>query len=165
MKPIETSYKGYRFRSRLEARWAVFFDHLRVPWTYELQGFELPSGRYLPDFQIALDQFRLPVWLEVKPTRPRLHELAVAMELSDATGCTVLMAAGSIPWDDHGPGLLAFTPPDDVRRGYWRCSAERGLFIESGAFAPRLDPAVRTAFRTARSARFEFGESGEAAVA
>ena len=26
IKPIETNYKGYRFRSRLEARWAVFFD-------------------------------------------------------------------------------------------------------------------------------------------
>lgn len=25
---IETEYKGYRFRSRLEARWAVFFDTL-----------------------------------------------------------------------------------------------------------------------------------------
>lgn len=28
MKAIETRYKGYRFRSRLEARWAVFFDAL-----------------------------------------------------------------------------------------------------------------------------------------
>ena len=26
IKPIETKYNGYRFRSRLEARWAVFFD-------------------------------------------------------------------------------------------------------------------------------------------
>lgn len=26
IKPIETVYKGYRFRSRLEARWAVFFQ-------------------------------------------------------------------------------------------------------------------------------------------
>ena len=26
IKAIETVYKGYRFRSRLEARWAVFFD-------------------------------------------------------------------------------------------------------------------------------------------
>lgn len=25
IKAIETEYKGYRFRSRLEARWAVFF--------------------------------------------------------------------------------------------------------------------------------------------
>ncbi|MCB6994492.1 hypothetical protein LI177_13475 [bacterium 210820-DFI.6.37] len=26
LKAIQTEYKGYRFRSRLEARWAVFFD-------------------------------------------------------------------------------------------------------------------------------------------
>lgn len=26
IKPIETRYKGCRFRSRPEARWAVFFD-------------------------------------------------------------------------------------------------------------------------------------------
>lgn len=25
IKPIETKYDGYLFRSRLEARWAVFF--------------------------------------------------------------------------------------------------------------------------------------------
>lgn len=25
IKPIETIYNGYHFRSRLEARWAVFF--------------------------------------------------------------------------------------------------------------------------------------------
>ena len=26
LRPIETHYNGYRFRSRLEARWAVFFE-------------------------------------------------------------------------------------------------------------------------------------------
>jgi hypothetical protein len=26
LRPIETRYRGFRFRSRLEARWAVFFD-------------------------------------------------------------------------------------------------------------------------------------------
>lgn len=26
IKAIDTIYKGYKFRSRLEARWAVFFD-------------------------------------------------------------------------------------------------------------------------------------------
>ena len=30
LKPIDTEYKGYRFRSRLEARWAVFFDAMEV---------------------------------------------------------------------------------------------------------------------------------------
>lgn len=53
MKPIQTVYKGYRFRSRLEARWAVFFDALGVKWSYEHEGFELPGGgRYLPDFYL-----------------------------------------------------------------------------------------------------------------
>lgn len=52
IKPIETYYNGYRFRSRLEARWAVFFDTLGVEYEYEPEGFMLPSGKcYLPDFR------------------------------------------------------------------------------------------------------------------
>lgn len=48
---IETKYAGCRFRSRLEARWAVFFDALSIQWEYEPQGFENYYGdRYLPDF-------------------------------------------------------------------------------------------------------------------
>lgn len=51
IKPIETEYKGYRFRSRLEARWAVFFDAIGAEWEYEPEGFELSDGtKYLPDF-------------------------------------------------------------------------------------------------------------------
>lgn len=41
IKAIETQYKGYRFRSRLEARWAIYFDTLGVPWQYEPEGFDL----------------------------------------------------------------------------------------------------------------------------
>ena len=51
IKPIETRYRGYRFRSRLEARWAVFFDALGIEWEYEKEGYVLPDGStYLPDF-------------------------------------------------------------------------------------------------------------------
>ena len=53
IKPIETLYNGYRFRSRLEARWAVFFDTLGVKYEYEPEGYVLPDGTYyLPDFLI-----------------------------------------------------------------------------------------------------------------
>lgn len=63
MKAIETQYANTLFRSRLEARWAVFFDELGIKWQYELDGFELPSGkRYLPDF--FLPEIG---WFEVKP--------------------------------------------------------------------------------------------------
>ena len=40
-KAIETIYNGFRFRSRLEARWAVFFDNLSVKYRYEPEGFDL----------------------------------------------------------------------------------------------------------------------------
>lgn len=40
IKAIQTRYKGYNFRSRLEARWAVFFDALGIKWEYEPEGFE-----------------------------------------------------------------------------------------------------------------------------
>jgi len=68
MKAIETKYKGYRFRSRLEARWAVFFDSVGTCWEYEPEGFDLgSSGWYLPDF--FLPDVRKGVWVEIKPDR------------------------------------------------------------------------------------------------
>jgi hypothetical protein len=66
MKAIETRYNGHRFRSRLEARWAVFFDWLEVEWEYEPEGFELNNGtKYLPDFY--LPKFEGGCWVEIKP--------------------------------------------------------------------------------------------------
>ena len=65
LKAIETHYGGYKFRSRLEARWAVFFDDCGIEWEYEPQGFEVPTPRgvirYLPDFWLGTGQ-----WAEVK---------------------------------------------------------------------------------------------------
>jgi hypothetical protein len=53
IRAIETEYNGYRFRSRLEARWAVFFDSLGVKYEYEPEGFDLGNGiYYLPDFRV-----------------------------------------------------------------------------------------------------------------
>lgn len=51
---IETRYKGYRFRSRLEARWAMFFDAIGVPWTYEPEPLRVAGEAYLPDFKVKL---------------------------------------------------------------------------------------------------------------
>src|SRR6516162_10165749 len=66
IRAIETLYHGCRFRSRLEARWAVFFQTLGVPWQYEPEGYELTSGDwYLPDFLVHLK--RRSLWVEIKP--------------------------------------------------------------------------------------------------
>ena len=73
IKPRETIYKGYRFRSRLEARWAVFLDSLGVEYEYEPEGFNLPGvGAYLPDFRVMCHADRgadckpYPLYIEVK---------------------------------------------------------------------------------------------------
>lgn len=70
IKAIETSYGGCKFRSRLEARWAVFFDYLEWRWEYEPEGFQLKSGWYLPDFRVHLTnpcEWSGDRWIEVKP--------------------------------------------------------------------------------------------------
>lgn len=69
IKAIQTEYKGYLFRSRLEARWAVFFDACNVRWEYEPEGFELPNGQlYLPNFLLHGCGGRCPesLYVEVK---------------------------------------------------------------------------------------------------
>lgn len=67
IKAIETHYKGYRFRSRLEARWAVFFDALGLQWEYEPEGYDLgEAGWYLPDFRVKTPQGS-DCWYDVKP--------------------------------------------------------------------------------------------------
>lgn len=56
VKAIETIYKGRRFRSRLEARWAVVFEHMGYKWSYEVEGYEVNGKRYLPDFVIETER-------------------------------------------------------------------------------------------------------------
>lgn len=89
-KAIETTYKGYKMRSRLEARWAVFFDALGIKWEYEVEGFELPAGRYLPDFWLP----QVSMWAEIKPIVLSRGEFIKCEQLARITGHSVLMFVG-----------------------------------------------------------------------
>jgi hypothetical protein len=62
---IPTPHGGLIFRSRAEARWAIFFDHLGLKWEYEAQGFNTDGEWYLPDFLIFAPLGN--IWAEVKP--------------------------------------------------------------------------------------------------
>ena len=53
-----TLYADTRFRSRLEARWAVYFDAIGLPWVYEPIT---EHHGYQPDFLIG------STYVEVKP--------------------------------------------------------------------------------------------------
>jgi hypothetical protein len=90
LKAIETHYGGYRFRSRLEARWAVFLDSIRETWQYEREGYSLPSGAYLPDFWLP----RLKLHLEIKADAPTKIELKLCEELFSMDGNPIAIAWG-----------------------------------------------------------------------
>src|SRR5665648_473140 len=113
IKAIETVYKGYRFRSRPEGRWAVFFDKLGVEYQYELDGYFLPKElgkteavlyfpehgdgfgdlRYLPDFWLP----KLELFVEIKGENPSEKEYAKAHRLQKLTGNEVALL-GPVPY-------------------------------------------------------------------
>jgi hypothetical protein len=182
IKAIETHYDGFRFRSRLEARWAVFFNKADMEYHYELEGLRVDTaiGRvnYLPDFWLPFPG----QWAEVKgflePEKiPKVVALASAMGECGQGHDTAFL--GDIPRQGsyHWPAQLHFheghlwaVPWDPWARG---CPMEssRGLLVP-----PQPDPYTVTlllsgfqsgqpdwaeeALARARQARFEWGESG-----
>lgn len=68
IQAIETKYDGHKFRSRLEARWALFFNFVGLKWEYEREAFTVDMGEdygvrgFTPDFWLP----DLGFWFEVK---------------------------------------------------------------------------------------------------
>lgn len=199
---IETSYKGCRFRSRLEARWAVFFDHMKLGWKYEPQGYIVGGQPYLPDFWV--DKIG---WVEVKGELDRagLLKLGLAagpdglpMGMEGIQPCEVgrsdpdwswlniakptirrLLLLGDIPDPAHAHVHIELGLSNGRHVVY-----RLGSFIPGGSTMPIFDwspigadptpgmphgvatgflnprAAVADAYRAARSARFEHGQSG-----
>lgn len=104
---IPTSYEGVHFRSRLEARWACFFDYLGWPWEYE----PLELDGYIPDFVLPFEA--APLLVEVKPafSLKELERSAPKIENSgwerDALIVGAMLLEGGNSNDDPVAGLLS----------------------------------------------------------
>jgi hypothetical protein len=96
---IETEYRGYRFRSRLEARWAVFFDTLGVSWVYEPEGYDLDGLWYLPDFYVST----WGAFVEIKRGNsiPTPEERAKCLALARMTGRYCFLIFGTPGVDSY----------------------------------------------------------------
>lgn len=101
-KPIETTYRGHRFRSRTEARWAVFFDTLNIKWVYEPEGFDLNGIRYLPDFWLD----KMNCYIEIKGKDPDVIEREKLVRLAASTNKSALMIIGQ-PGQERILGYVA----------------------------------------------------------
>lgn len=182
--PIETAYAGHLFRSRLEARWALFFETLGLRWRYEPEGFELPGGKYLPDFWIAGIG-----WVEIKPEAPTPQERMRIQELAVGTEVPGFILGGTIPRTDIGYleggqvedlAVEAFFSTGGHDWDYWFCICPvcgkvgmewqaRSHRICGSATHPEIPngsdrgnngnhPRIIAALDRARAARFEHGE-------
>lgn len=180
--PIETVYAGCRFRSRLEARWAVVFDHLGIRWKYEDDGYQVDDVRYLPDF--LLPDIEDGIFVEVKgvwSTEDFVKVLA-------ATAIKPVLIVGDIPRPkSRGPhfdfleanplvtcyrvslitfhsGYLPLMPygwhqllRDEKSTHAWMNECVSGDQLTGWVVS---ETAVADAFAAGRSARFEHGECG-----
>lgn len=125
IKAIETTYKGFLFRSRLEAKWAAMFDLLGWNWDYEPIDF---SG-WIPDFVIYGVN---PIYVEVKPVIEFPEDVAKEIDKSGCKDECLIVGQSIHPrganWDDVSFGWLRENQymeicqscgPDD-----WECNCE-----------------------------------------
>lgn len=178
---IETQWRGFRFRSRLEARWAIFFDASEIEFHYELEGLRVDTaiGRlnYLPDFWLP----RAGQWAEVKgflnpDNIPRIVGLASAMGECEQGHDTAFLGdiprQGQMHWPvqlHYHDGDLWAVPWDPWARGC-PMTRVRGLKVPPqpdqdtvtlllGGFLGWQPDWAEEGLARARQARFEWGET------
>ena len=91
-------YRGTRFRSRLEARWAAFFDALNWEWAYE----PIDLDWYIPDFILRFPH--APVVVEVKPDMDRAALWTHAPKIARSGWAGEFLIVGSALFEDNGYG-------------------------------------------------------------
>lgn len=141
--PIETRCDGYRFRSRNEARYAVMFRSCGWRYEYEPEGFELPPGRYLPDFWLP-DRW---TWIEVKGADASPINMDLCRSLNIETGRDVLLFVGCPGREQLRGFRFRHGDTSSVHLCEW--------LMDHGLTKSDID----LAFDAARSARFEHGET------
>ncbi len=131
MNAIPTSYSGVQFRSRLEARWAAFFDLL--DWSWEYEPIEM-ANCYIPDFVIQLHK---PLLVEVKPAVALDDSVRDTMHKIDGSGwqgeawiapltplgeqCGWLRSDWSVPWTDMTLSMCGNHLGVGTSEAIWTC--------------------------------------------
>lgn len=160
-KPIETIYNGYRFRSRLEARWAVLFDALGIEYEYEPEGFEILFGdgekiMYLPDFYLP----ESGLFAEVKGCKTRgqipkedAEKMSWMIDYHGPCAYGIVML-GNIP-DPHGEidwaiwrhdrkGIVWGYEMGTAPTGDWKCFMQIGDMESAPCSFPETDDLMLT---------------------
>lgn len=149
IKAIETIYDNYRFRSRIEARWAVFFNTVGVEYQYEPERFDLGNGVwYLPDFWLP----QLLIWLEIKSAFPIAEEMQKIALLARPEWLTVI-TWGNLDGKDKSDAMAFCRGYDDL----FECWSESITEILFASYCDWTDSEIAAGYAAARQARFEKG--------
>jgi hypothetical protein len=168
-KPIQTRYKGYYFRSRLEARWAVFFDAVGAKYEYEPEGYVFRNGsKYLVDFFVT-GFAENPGYFEVKPhTIIEQKWIDNGDFLSEATGNDFYILNGPPDFKSY-KGLRRLDPTEifeerecfnvsfmrQVAKALWLDATDPFSTTKDFLFAEKLfTKSYRNGVNKARAARF-----------
>lgn len=183
IKAIETVYKGYRFRSRAEARWAVFFDAAGIKYLYEPEGVKLSDDTlYLPDFYLPESE----TWFEVKGVLDDVDKHKVEQLMKD-TGHGAVIGYSDLTFQASDQWWSTdFTLTDKSSSVLCRCKKCGKLWFmgyagsyrcrccghytgddhfivcvegDGDSVWGRYDERVKYALDKARQARFEWGET------
>jgi hypothetical protein len=181
VKAIETRYAGHRFRSRLEAKWCVFFQQIGIGWEYEPQGYLVNGRAYLPDFYLPESN----TWVEVKGDERMLDHAFMAEFAAELPVGESLLFLGNLPepmtpgdwdwawmrigsevlegdtllfgeWVGFGPGRLTRLTETSSSTPFDNCDRKGWLTPVQNMAGPSCE----AAYDAARMARFEHGESG-----
>lgn len=171
IKPIETYYNGFKFRSKLEARWAVAFDVMGYKYEYEPEGFDCGDGvYYLPDFYLPDHG----VWVEIKG-KPLSDEEQMKINKFCEAKCDITnggerfrLLMGQIPLPmclDGKPTsaiqCLVYLSAAEIMKAFKADDMEPyvGELVTSIWLADCPGEKVAEALQTARQARFDHGQT------
>lgn len=137
---IPTKVLGVQFRSRLEAKWALFFDKVGWPWAYE--PFDLNG--YIPDFILGKD-----LLVEIKPVLNDGTVLAAfeKIRLSGWTGESVVLGSMELEPEHEDSWCMGYIqerlyPVDYLQKvaiGYASAkSTKLDLGASEGSYAGRI---------------------------
>lgn len=150
---ITTTYKGIEYRSRLEARWAAFFDNIGWQHTYE----PFDGDGYIPDFLIHGDN---PLLVEVKPAATRAEYEGPIPKITAGLWAhwqhdILIVGATPLPWNRQSEYFEPWHPPAGLlgerweeetdwawaKAGWLRCSSNGcgafGVFHEEQSYGGR----------------------------
>ena len=114
---IPTLYRGIQYRSRLEARWAAFFEGLGWQTTYE----PFDGDGYIPDFLVHTTE---PFLTEIKPATTEADYRTRWPKIND----------GLI---DHWPSGVFVGGVTPLPTCFWQCQCPEIHPIVAGAMSQR----------------------------